>query len=141
MAAAVYSTIDQLPAAVALSLADEIELDQAPHGLNASTKATLAQLVTLLTTTTVQATRTAVGSTAVAGGDYTVRVDASGGASVVTLPNAATTPGRIIVITKIDSTVNAVSFTGATLNGQGSLTIQFDHVMLQTNGVSWDPIG
>lgn len=84
--------------------------------------------------------------------DHTIRCDAASGAFTVTLPTAAsfynsttTTTGGILVIKKIDSTINAI-----TIDGNGTelideqltilITSQFSSVMLQSNGTSWDII-
>jgi hypothetical protein len=81
--------------------------------------------------------------------DWTVRVNAVGGAIIVNLPTAAaafgTTPatGRVINVKKVDAGVNTVTIEGAgaeTIDGALNvvLTVQWQSVTLQSNGTSWD---
>lgn len=72
------------------------------------------------------------------------RCDATGGALVPTLPAAASCPGRIYAFKKLDN-VNNVTITGSgaeTIDGSNTkvLSTQYAHVMIQSNGVSWDVI-
>ncbi len=74
--------------------------------------------------------------------DYTLLVDASGGAVTVNLPAAASSAGRILVVKKIDAVANAV-----TLDGNGAETIdgaatvatstQWVAFTIQCNGTAW----
>lgn len=61
---------------------------------------------------------------------YTVLVDASGGNRTITLPPAATTPGRIYIIKKIDATANTV-----TIDANGAETI--DGVLTKVINTQW----
>ena len=75
-----------------------------------------------------------------ASGDYTVDVDASGGARVITLPSSSTSNiGRIYVIRKSDSSGNTVTVDGnatETINGATTyvLSTQYKYVMIQATG-------
>lgn len=73
--------------------------------------------------------------------DGTILVDASGGNVTVTLPAAASFPGRILVVKKIDSSGNSVTIDGnASETIDGSLTkstsTQWTTYMVQSNGTS-----
>lgn len=75
--------------------------------------------------------------------DYTIRGDASGGAIVITLPNATTCEGQLFVVKKVDSSSNAVTVnTTAAQTIDGSLTapiyVQFASITLQSNGTNFD---
>ena len=75
------------------------------------------------------------------------RCDATGGAFAITLPAASNLDGRILIIKKIDASVNAVTVTRAgsdTIDGATTFTLtnQYDTVILasdQDNDV-WDVI-
>lgn len=64
--------------------------------------------------------------------------DASGGAFTVTLPNVATNSGQTIIVTKADSSANAVTIAG-TINGATDLdiTLQYTAITLASNGTEW----
>lgn len=77
--------------------------------------------------------------------DHTIRVDASGGNRIITLPQANTCEGLVLNIKKIDSSGNTVTIDGtSTETIDGSLTkvisTQFSVLTVQCNGVSWDVI-
>lgn len=93
------------------------------------------------------ATTTVTGNTTL-GGNYTVRVNASGGTRTMTLPTATATTavGRVYIIKKIDNSANAVTVT--TTNNElidgvtgYTLTSQYKYVQVQGNGTGWDIIG
>lgn len=74
--------------------------------------------------------------------DRTVLVDATGGASVATLPSAVGIPGRRFTVVKVDASANAVSVAGAggeTINGAATspLSSQWDGVTVESNGSNW----
>lgn len=64
--------------------------------------------------------------------DQEIDVDASGGAKAITLQNAATFPGRRVLIRKTDTSLNAVTLTGLT-----TLNTQNEAVEIQSNGTVW----
>ena len=75
--------------------------------------------------------------------DYTIRMDASGGARIVTLPNANTMTGQILNIKKVDISTNTV-----TVNANGTqkiddlstkiITDPYTNLQLQSYGTGWD---
>lgn len=75
-----------------------------------------------------------------------VRMDATGGARVVTLPAASLALlGEAFSIKKVDSSRNSVTVqpaSGQTLDGRSSLALtrQYDRVAVVCNGTSWDII-
>lgn len=64
--------------------------------------------------------------------------DASGGAFTVTLPSVAANSGKTIIVTKADSSANAVTIAG-TINGATDLdlTLQYTAITLASNGTEW----
>lgn len=75
-------------------------------------------------------------------GDYMVAVDASGGARTINLPTAVNRVGRVYVIKKIDSSVNAVTIdpNGAqTVDGAATLALalQWDRATVMSDGANW----
>lgn len=78
----------------------------------------------------------------VAAGDHMIKCSASGGAFTITLPAAASHPGRLIHIKKTDASINAV-----TIDGNGSelvedavtqqLLLQGESLMIQSDGTQW----
>lgn len=76
--------------------------------------------------------------------EYHARVNATSGAITITVPPAATRDGREILITKIDSSANAVTIARSgsdTFNGATSVTLsnQWDRAKLISNGnANWD---
>lgn len=78
---------------------------------------------------------------------FHVRADATSAGFTVTIPASLNTDGRQIVVTKVDSSSNAVTVgrTGSdTFNGATSISLatQWDSVRLIANGnASWDIIG
>jgi len=81
-------------------------------------------------------------STALTARKQTVLVDASGGARVITLPLAASVPGVVIAVKKIDVSVNGVTVDGngaETVDGGASqlLTAQWQSLSVQSNGTAW----
>lgn len=78
--------------------------------------------------------------------DYTVLVDATGGATVINLPSASTVTGFIFVIKKTDASANTVTVTpsgGQTIDGAANrvLSYQYSAITLQSNGTNWFAIG
>ena len=75
--------------------------------------------------------------------DYTIRVDATSGARIITLPNANTMTGQIINIKKVDISTNTV-----TVNANGTqkiddlttkiITDPYTNLQLQSYGTGWD---
>jgi hypothetical protein len=77
--------------------------------------------------------------------DFTIRVDASGGAVTITLPAAASHTGRLYRIKKVDGSANAVTIDGnaaETIDGAAtqSTTTQYASFTIQSNGTNWDII-
>jgi hypothetical protein len=77
--------------------------------------------------------------------DHTLRCDASGGAFTVTLPKAADNKGLVLVIKKVDSSINAVTIDGSgseTIDGAASVALatQYAARTVQSNGTGWDII-
>ena len=70
-------------------------------------------------------------------GDF-VDVDASGAAVTVTLPNVAASKGRIVGVSKVDSSANLVTISG-TVNGQSSIMItrQYTSLVMLSTGAEW----
>jgi hypothetical protein len=78
----------------------------------------------------------------IADADYVVAVDASTAARTITLPNAPGEVGRIIIVKKIDSTVNVVTISpqpGEAIDGANtySLIAQWQGVRLVSDGANW----
>lgn len=74
--------------------------------------------------------------------DYTILCDATAAAFTVMLPAAASEPGRIYVIKKIDASANAITIDGSgaeTIDGAAtkSLATQWTTMMIQSNGTAW----
>ncbi len=74
--------------------------------------------------------------------DHTILCDATSAAFTVTLPAAASYPGQILVIKKIDSSGNAVTIDGnstETIDGAttASLSAQWQSKVIQSNGTAW----
>jgi hypothetical protein len=84
--------------------------------------------------------RTQVGSGVVNNNDETVEVDATGGASTLTIPPAAQHPGRVLVVKKIDVSANAVTLGITAASGDTieitSLATQNKYVQIRSNGVN-----
>lgn len=79
-------------------------------------------------------------------GHGTVRVDATVGGLTIDLPPAASVPNKVYTIIKVDVSGNAVTIDadgGELINGATTfpLAAQFDKVVIQSNGTSWDIIG
>ncbi len=94
-------------------------------------------------------TRSTSTSTVVTVNDGVVRVDASGGSRLVTLPapavafNASLGIGSIFTIKKIDATASGVAVGvdgGAMIDGfpNADLLTQYETIAMQSNGVSYD---
>lgn len=92
---------------------------------------------------TVNTTVRAITATgAVADTDYLILANATSGAITVTLPAAASSEGRVLVVKKTDASGNAV-----TLDGTGSETIdgattqalaaQYDALTVVCDGAGW----
>jgi hypothetical protein len=74
--------------------------------------------------------------------DYTVLGNATGGAISLTLPTAVGVSGQIYALKKIDSSANAVTVattSSQTIDGQAtySLALQYQGIMVQSNGANW----
>lgn len=78
---------------------------------------------------------------------FHVRMDATAGARTVTLPAALSYEGRQILVTKIDSSANAVTVAAAgadTIQGAASVALaaQWSKVLVISNGTNgWDVVG
>jgi hypothetical protein len=77
--------------------------------------------------------------------DNVILVSASGGAVAITLPSAATVPGREYVVKKTDATANAVTISdagAATIDGQASVatSVQYQSYVLVSDGTNWNII-
>lgn len=80
--------------------------------------------------------------------DGSIKFDASGRQLTATLPPAAscylTGSGQVLLVKKVDTSNNAVVIQGATpsetIDGftSMSITLQYDSVIVQSNGKSWD---
>lgn len=73
---------------------------------------------------------------------YTLLVDATAGATTVSLPPAATYPGRVYVIKKMDASANNVVIDGSgseTIDGAATKTTntQYAGWQIQSNGTNW----
>lgn len=103
-----------------------------------SSSATLGNTVTAKT-------RTVTVTQAVLVTDSVVRIDATGGAVVLTLPpaaqtyNPATQTGSIFTFKKIDLSINAGNIMGM-IDGfsQADLTAQYSSISVQSNGTTYD---
>lgn len=85
---------------------------------------------------------TVIATGALNAAQYTVLVDATSGASVQTLPTAASSSGKVFVIKKIDASANTVTIQGngaELIDGVNTKVIstQWTAVMLQSNGTAW----
>ena len=74
--------------------------------------------------------------------DFTILCDATTAAFTVTLPAAASNPGRIYNVKKIDASANAVTIQGSaaeTVDGSNTkaVTAQWQNVQLHSNGAAW----
>ncbi len=114
---------------------------------NQMLSAILSQLTTLAAGSTVFAFSTVVGSTTLATTQGSVAIDASGGAATVTLPLAASVPGKKFIVKKVDSSGNAVTLTragadlidGATTK---ALAAQWNFTVIQSFGAGlWYIVG
>lgn len=86
--------------------------------------------------------RTITASATLSANDYTVLVNATGGAVTVTLPAASTVSGQTFHVKKIDATANAVTLDGSgteTIDGAAtkSTTTQWASYSVQSNGTEW----
>lgn len=84
--------------------------------------------------------RTVTGNTTIAATDYTVLVDSSGGATAITLPNAATASGRMYNIKKVSADGNTITISGdANIDGAATATLtnQYKAYTLQCDGSAW----
>ena len=68
--------------------------------------------------------------------DWTILVDASGGAITITPPNVATYEGFTFDIKKIDSSANIVSITGMD-EGTGTIIEQYASITIKSDGTYW----
>ena len=78
--------------------------------------------------------------------DYTVAANASTGALSITLFTAAGNQGKVYVIKKMDSTANVVTVattSSQTIDGATTraLSLQYDAIMVQSDGANWIVIG
>lgn len=86
--------------------------------------------------------RTITVTGAPAADDYTLLVDATGGAVTLNLPAAASNTGRVLIAKKIDASANAMTLDGnaaETIDGAAtqSTTTQWDAYTVQCNGSGW----
>ncbi len=93
-------------------------------------------------TSLTKAIRTVASSSAPRDTDYTLLVDASGGAVTVTLPAANVSTGREINVKAIDVSGGNVTIDGAgaeTIDGAATLviTVQYNSAALQCDGAAW----
>lgn len=77
--------------------------------------------------------------------DFLVRVNASAAARTLTLPSALSAARQVLVIRKIDSSVNVVTVQAAGTDlidgvGSKSLTAQWQTLWLISNGAGWDTL-
>ena len=81
--------------------------------------------------------RSVSASTSVAVGEF-VDVDASAAAVTVTLPSVSASKGRIVGVSKVDTSANLVTVSG-TINGQSSVSItrQYTALVFMSNGSEW----
>lgn len=75
--------------------------------------------------------------------DYVIRMDATTGTLAVSLPGAASAPGQVYKIKKIDASANAVTIQAAgteKIDGSNTraLKLQYDVITIQSNGTGWD---
>lgn len=75
--------------------------------------------------------------------DTTIRVNAATGPKVLTLLPAASVAERILMVKKVDGTVNTVTIDPAgaeTIDGSANFVLSNanDSIIIQSNGVSWD---
>jgi hypothetical protein len=78
--------------------------------------------------------------------DFTIVVDATSGALVITLPAASGCTRRLYIIKKIDASANTVTIdANASETIDGALTkvlsAQWEKIMIQSNGTGWYVIG
>ena len=78
----------------------------------------------------------------VTGNDYTVLCDATLGAIIITLPDAATLSGQYYNVKKIDATANAVTITPTApdlIDGAATaiITLQWTSLTFQSDGTDW----
>lgn len=104
-------------------------------------------LLNLAAGSTVFAFNTIAGSTTLTTAQGSVAIDATGGAATVTLPLAASVPGKKFIVKKIDSSGNAVTLTragsdlidGATTK---ALSAQWNFTVIQSFGAGlWYIVG
>lgn len=86
--------------------------------------------------------RTTLINTTLTVDDYTVLINATGGNTTVTLPDATTVTGIIYNIKKVDVTTNIVTISavgGQTIDNilSQTLTVQFQSMTIQSNGSNW----
>ena len=86
--------------------------------------------------------RTVTSATTIVGTDHTIFFDATAGAISQALPAAASHNGRIYSLKKIDSSGNAVTIdpnASETIDGATtiSLSAQWQHARIQSNGTAW----
>lgn len=76
-------------------------------------------------------------------GDLIVEVDATGGACLITLPDATEKAGRVVLVKRVNDGANAVTVDPyGTQEIEGSadsviLAAQFDYLWLWSNGAQW----
>lgn len=86
--------------------------------------------------------RTITASTTVAADDGLLLADATAAAITVTLPAAASSAGRWLVVKKIDASANLVTLDGnasETIDGATTkaLTAQYDSITVHCDGIAW----
>jgi hypothetical protein len=75
--------------------------------------------------------------------DHTIRVDATGGAVTITLPDAGTVSGRVFCVKKVDLTSNAVNIattSAQTIDDETGVAVYLKgtSITVQSNGTNWD---
>lgn len=88
------------------------------------------------------AARTITATGSVNATDYLILCDATAGAITVNLPAAASSAGRVLVVKKIDASVNVVTLDGSgaeTIDGAATKTLltQYAVLNIQCDGANW----
>lgn len=81
--------------------------------------------------------RTITASANAYAGDY-IDANATGGTITVTMPNVISSKGRMVAVSKTDTSANAVTISG-TVNGSvnPSLGVQYTTLLMVSNGTEW----
>lgn len=70
--------------------------------------------------------------------DGTIRVDATTGNKIVNPPPTADNIDRVLRIKKMDNTTFTVTINADIDGGVAVLTVQFESITIQSNGINWD---